>query len=84
MAAVEIKVNNPLANLDKTINSKESPAKAKTKRLEEDEGKQFKTDHLEKLPKTNPSHIGSRPQLNPKHHLSPVTVKLANMMVAQN
>ena len=35
---VEIKVNNPHANLEKTINSKESPAKAKTKILEEDEG----------------------------------------------
>ena len=59
MAAVEIKENNPHANLEKTINSKESPAKAKTKILEEDEGKQFKTDHLEKLPKLNPSHAGS-------------------------
>ena len=57
MAAVEIKVNNPHANLEKTINSKESPAKAKTKILEEDEGKQFKTDNLEKLSKPNLSHV---------------------------
>ena len=66
LAAVEIKVNNPHANLEKTINSKESPAKAKTKILEEDEGKQFKTDHLEKLPKPNPSHVGSMAAVKPE------------------
>ena len=66
MAAVEIKVNNPHANLEKTINSKESPAKAKTKILEEDEGKQFKTDHLEKLPKPNPSHVCSTAAAKPE------------------
>ena len=59
-------MNNPLANLDKTINSKESPAKAKTKILvEEDKGKQFKTDHLEKLPKPNLSHVGSTAAAKP-------------------
>ena len=66
MAAVEIKVNNPHANLEKTINSKESPAKAKTKILEEDEGKQFKTDHLEKAPKPNPSHVSSTATAKPE------------------
>ena len=59
-------MNNPLANLEKTINSKESPAKAKTKILEEDEGKQLKTDHLEKLPKPNPSHVGSTAAAKPE------------------
>ena len=37
----------------------ESPAKAKAKILEGDEGKQFKTDHFEKTPKPNPSHVYS-------------------------
>ena len=58
-AAVEIKVSNPHANLENTFNSKESPAKAKAKILEGDEGKQFKTDHFEKAPKPNPSHVHS-------------------------
>ena len=66
MAAVEIKVSNPHANLENTINSKESPAKAKTKILEEDEGKQFKTDHLEKAPKPNPSHVSSTATAKPE------------------
>ena len=37
LPAVEIKVKDPLANLDKTINSKESPAKAKAKILVEED-----------------------------------------------
>ena len=52
--AVEIKVN-----------SKESPPKAKTKTLE-DEGTQFKTDHLEKLPKPNNSHADSTAAVKPE------------------
>ena len=65
MAAVEIKVSNPHANLENTFNSKESPAKAKAKILEKDEGKQFKTDHLEKAPKPNPSHVSSTAAAKP-------------------
>ena len=64
--AVEIKVSNPHANLKTTVNSKESAAKAKTKILEEDEGKQFKTDHLEKAPKPNPSHVSSTAAAKPE------------------
>ena len=65
MLAVEIKVKNPLANLNKTINSKKSPAKAKAKILvEEEEGKHFKTDHLE-LSKPNHSHVGSTTAARP-------------------
>ena len=64
-AAVEIKVSNPHANLENTFNSKESPAKAKAKILEKDEGKQFKTDHLEKAPKPNPSHVSSTAAAKP-------------------
>ena len=52
--------------MEKTINSKESPAKAKTKILEEDEGTQFKTDHLEKLPKPNNSHADSTAAVKPE------------------
>ena len=49
-----------------TVNSKESPAKAKAKILEEDEGKQFKTHDLEKAPKPNPSHVSSTAAAKPE------------------
>ena len=52
--------------MEKTINSKESPAKAKTKIFEEDEAKKFKTNHLERLPKPNPSHVGSTAAAKPE------------------
>ena len=65
MPAVEIKVSNAHANSENTFNPKKSPAKAKAKILEGDEGKQFKTDHFEKAPKPNPSHVSSTAAAKP-------------------